>query len=238
MELHKLGIISAPEIIESCTDQQQIGRGVYITLPQEVADKNIQVEKAFRPCGLGHTSFVLPDKMLPISQVVWLCSTPQIKFESPAELKLEHCFQSKSVEHRELIKILKADHDDITRDKNGQFVIELKDFQGARLEMTDCEDGLYGILRDHHFCVYCLAVYCEEQEVLGHVHYCLTILKPTAYPKDKKARIYCLLHFDLEDCKTVRIVQLSIVSQIIMINIACSRACSRYLRRGREDVPI
>lgn len=129
MELHRKGIISVPKIIEQTRNEQKIGHGVYIALPQEVVNENIQVESAFRPCGLGHYSFVLPDKMLPISQAVWLCATPQMKFKHPAEIKLAHCFQSEDKKHQTLITFLKADHEDIDRDENGQVSIKFKEVE-------------------------------------------------------------------------------------------------------------
>ena len=201
MELHKKGILSVPKNIEQTKSEQRIGHGVYITLPQEVVDENIQVESAFRPCGLGHYTFVLRDKMLPISQAIWLYATPQKKFKHPAKIKLAHCFQNENEKHQKLIKFLKADHEDIDRDEKGEISIKFKEVEKSQ---TEFPSSSYGILLDQHFCVYCLAVYCEEEEILGKVNYCLTILKPNAYPKDKAARIYCILHFDLEDCKRVR----------------------------------
>ena len=201
MELHNQGIFSMPEIVECSTDEQEIAPGVYLTLPQEVVDQNIQVEKAFRPCGLGHASFVFPKRMVPISPAVWLCTTPERQFKEPAKLKLFHCFQNDNDEHQKRIKFLKADHNDITRGKHGEIMIHFK-------EMTDGQSELptntsYGILRDHHFCVYCLFNYCEEEQVLKDRRYCLSILKPIAYSRHKSAKIHCILSFDLPSCKEV-----------------------------------
>ena len=201
MELHKRGIISVPQIIEQTKKEQKIGHGVYITLPQEVVDENIQVESAFRPYGLGHYSFILPEKMLPVSQALWLCAIPQKKFDHPAKIKLAHCFQSEDENHQNFITFLKADHEDIERDEDGQISVKFKEVERSQFEFPSSS---YGILLDRHFCIYCLAVYYEEMEILGKVNYCLTILKPNAYPKEKAAKVYCILHFDLEGCKQVR----------------------------------
>lgn len=193
-----------PEVIASHTDEQEIGHGAYITLPQEVVDENIQVERALRPCGTDQVSFRLPDKMFPISQAVWLCTTPEKQFKQPAKLRLIHCFQNDNEENKKLITFLKADHKDITRE-NGEIVIKFKatnEDQGTQSEFP--ANTTYGILRDHHFCVYCLFAYGEECEILGKMRYYLSILKPTAYSKHKTAKIYCILSFDLPDCKKVR----------------------------------
>lgn len=208
IELYKRGIISVPNTVESHTDEMQISHGVFLTLPQEAANESIQIETAFRPCGLGHFSFNFPQGMLQISQAVWLCTIPEKKLKKPAKLKLEHCFQSENEKHQKLITFLKADHDGITKDENGQFVIKFKavDINKHPVEISTMSSSSYATLHDNHFCIYCLAVICEEKEILGKVNYCLTIMKPDAYPKNKAVKIYCLLHFDLEGCKQVSFV--------------------------------
>lgn len=227
MELNRKGILSVPKIIEQTKAEQKIGHGVYITLPQEVIDENIQVECAFRPCGLGHYSFILPDKMLPVSQAVWLCATPQKKFKDPAEIKLAHCFHSEDKKHQKLITFLKADHEDIDKDENGQVSIKFKAVEGSQSKFPSSS---HGILLDRHFCIYCLAVYCEEEEILGKVNYCLTILKPNAYPKEKAAKVYCILHFDLEECKQVSTWCTRIIHLVTSIYNHCSSFKSKFLK--------
>ena len=176
---------------------------VHLQLPEEVLDlQNPTLEVAFAPFGPGIGSqFVLPKGMIPVSPAVWLCFSPQKRFNKPAVLKLPHCCECKIKEDIKYLQFLKAKHDDISRDKSGQIVITFRpvDKMSSKFPL----ETHYGILEDNHFCIYCLAMYSGEEEVIGKINYCLTILKPTTYPKDENTKIYCILHLDLEGCKKV-----------------------------------
>ena len=177
---------------------------VHLELPLEVLDypdPDPSIEAAFAPLGPIGPQFIIPDGMIPVSSAVWLCSSPYKKFQDPAVLKLSHCFKCNSPEDSNLLSFLKAEHKDIIRDEYGQLSIKFEEVAKAQSEFPLNEQ--YGILRDHHFCMYCLAVKSLEKDVLGRVSYCLTILKPKLYPTNENKKIYCILHFDLDSCKRV-----------------------------------
>ena len=175
---------------------------VHLQLPLEVLKyyPDSSVEASFAPLGPVGPHFVFPDGMIPVSPAVWLCFVPQKKFLDTATLKVPHCFECKSPEDSKFLCFLKAEHEDITRDKSGQFSIRFKEVDQSLSEFP--LNSRYAILRDHHFCIYCLAAFSSQEDVLGKVNYCLTILKPKFYPKDN-LKIYCILHFNLKDCKEV-----------------------------------
>ena len=139
--------------------------------------------------------------MIPVSSAVWLCVSPYEKFRSPATLELSHCFTCNSSEDAKLLHFLKAEHKDIKRDKFGNLTITFEEVDPVQSEFLPKKQT--GTLKDHHFCIYCLAAVSEAKEVLGKINYCLTILKPKYYPTKEHTKIYCILHFDLEGCKKV-----------------------------------
>ena len=175
----------------------------HLQLPEEVLDfQNPTLEVAFAPFGPGIGSqFILPKGMIPVSPAVWLCFSPQKKFNTPAILKLPHCFECEHQEDTKHLQFLKAEHDDISRNKSGQIVVTFRPVDKALLNFP--LGTHYCTLEDSHFCIYCLAAYAIEEEVIGKINYCLTILKPATYPKDENTRIYCILHLDLEGCRDV-----------------------------------
>ena len=178
----------------------------YLQLPEEVLDfQNPTLEVAFAPFGPGIGSqFILPKGMIPVSPAVWLCFSPQKKFNNPATLKLPHCFECKDQKDTKYLQFLKAEHDDISRDKGGQIVVT---FRPVDKELSQFPlETFYGTLKDKHFCIYCLGAYGSEEDVIGKINYCLTILKPTIYPKDELSKIYCILHFDLDGCRQVNFI--------------------------------
>ena len=175
----------------------------HLQLPEEVLDfQNPTLEVAVAPYGPGVGSqFIFPKGMIPVSPAVWLCFSPQKKFNNPAILKLPHCCESESQEDTKHLQFLKAEHNDISQDKGGQIVVT---FRPVDKTLSKFPLGTrYGILEDNHFCIYCLAEYGGEEEVIGKIKYCLTILKPATYPKEENTKIYCILHLDLEGCKKV-----------------------------------
>lgn len=191
----------------------------HLQLPEEVLDfQNPTLEVAFAPFGPGVGSqFVLPKRMIPVSPAVWLCFSPQKKFGNPAILKLPHCFECENKEDTKHLQFLKAEHDDISRDKSGQIVVTFRPVDQALSQFP--LGTRYGTLEDSHFCIYCLAEYGGEGEVIGNINYCLTILKPVTYPKDENTKIYCILHFDLEGCKKVLGSYISYSSLLVLLII-------------------
>ena len=175
---------------------------VRVELPPEILNyPNPAFEAAFSPFGPVGPQFLLPEKMIPVSSAVWLCVSPYEKFPSPAILELSHCFTCNNSEDAKLLYFLKAEHKDIKRDKFGKLSITFEKVDQAKSEFSPKKQS--GILRDHHFCIYCLAAVSQEEEVVGKINYCLTILKPKLCPTKESTRIYCILHFDLEGCKKV-----------------------------------
>ena len=177
---------------------------IHLRLPEEVLNlRNLTLEVAFAPFGPGVGSqFILPKGMIPVSPALWLCFSPQKKLNNPAILKLPHCFECKDQKDIKYLQFLKAEHDDISRDKGGQIAVT---FIPVDKELSQFPLGThYGTLEDKHFCIYCLGAYSSEEDVIGKINYCLTILKPTTYPKDELGmKIYCILHFDLDGCRQV-----------------------------------
>ena len=177
---------------------------VSIELPSEILDYPDSVfEAAFSPFGPVGSQFILPDKMIPVSSAVWLCVSPYEKFQSPAVLELSHCFTCNNSEDAKLLHFLKAEHKDIKRDEFGNLTITFEEVDPAQSEFLPMKKT--GTLKDHHFCIYCLAAVSQEEEVLSKINYCLTILKPKHYPTKEHTKIYCILHFDLKGCKKVSI---------------------------------
>lgn len=202
-----MAILSTPKVIDTLTaDEQRIGHGVCISLPQEVISSpdypNLSLEVAFASLGPVGPHFIFPKGVVPVSPAVWLCSSLQKEFHDRAILKLPHCFECKTLEDSKLLRFLKAEHEDIKRDENGWISIKFKEVDKAQSDFPP--NSCYGILRDRHFCIYCLVAYPLEESILGKVNYCLTILKPKSYPRNENQKIYCILHFNLEDCKMVR----------------------------------
>lgn len=208
MQLCSEGILSRRKLFHfdgqkslsiSCDEED-----VQIQLPLEVLDySKPTLEVAFAPFGPVGAHFVFPKGMIPVSPAVWLCFSPQTVFESPALLKLPHCFDCTDPEDSKCLQFLKADHENITRDERGESVITFKKVDRSQSEFLP--NSQYCMLREHHFCINCLAIESTSSQVtvLGKVNYCLTILKPNYYPTNKNLRIYCILHFNLKKCKEV-----------------------------------
>ena len=207
MQLCSEGILTRRQIIPINRNHLSLSFqdvDVHLQLPEEVLDyPSPSLEVAFAPLGPGIGSqFVLPDGMIPVSPAVWLCFSPQKKFDNPAILKLPHCFECKNQKDTKYLQFLKAEHDDISRD-NGDQIATFRPIDRALSKFSPGTQ--YGILEDRHFCIYCLAVYSLEEEVIGKVNYRLTILKPATYPKDEiSTKIYCIFHLDLEGCRKVK----------------------------------
>lgn len=189
---------SQESLTVSCADED-----FYLQLPPEVLDyPNSYLEVAFASLGPVGAHFKFPEKMIPVSPAVWLCFSPQKKFLVPAKLMLPHCFKCDSLEELQCLTLLKAEHKDIRREENGYTLITFSKVPKSQSHFH--QDGQYYTANDYHFCIYCLAIYHSENQVLGKVNYCLTILKPKRYPTDQNLRIYCILHFNLMGCKRVR----------------------------------
>lgn len=175
-------------------------------------------EAAFCPFGPIGSQFILPDEMIPVSSAVWLCVSPYKKFQSPAVLELSHCFTCDNSEDAKLLHFLKAEHKDIKRDEFGDLTIKFEKVDPAQSEFTPKKQ--IGTLKDHHFCIYCLAVYSDESKVLGKVNYCLTILKPKYYSKEESTKIYCILHFNLPGCE--KVITHSSYKQCRIMSLLCT----------------
>ena len=220
MQLCSVGIFAQRQVI-SLNSKQLLSlsfkeHDVYLELPAEVLDySNPSLEVAFAPFGPVGPHFKFPNGMIPVSPAVWLYFSPQKEFRDPATLKLPHCFESKTPDILEYLCFLKADEEDINRDESGQVSINFKKIDKSTSDFPmGCQ---YGTLKDHHFCIYCLAAYPVQDDVIGKVNYCLTILKPRFYPTEEYGmKVYSVLHFNLESCK--RICPYGIVLFCIHIN--------------------
>lgn len=176
-----------------------IGYGISISLPQEIVDDEIPVEVAFTPYGPGPTELLgIPDNMLVISPILWVC-TPQAKpFKEAATIKLPHCFDCKTQGDSDLLTVLKADHENISVDEAGRFVVEFR-----KIDADFPPNEQYALISDDHFCLYCLAIHQYSVEELQGVKYCLSILKPKVFSTSETEKIYCILHYDLDGCHQV-----------------------------------
>ena len=200
MELYARGVLTKPRIVESKNYNEpavNIGCGISISLPQEIIDDEVPVEVAFTPYGPGPTKLLgLPDRMLVVSPILWVC-TPQVKcFKEQAIIKLPHCFDCKA-QDSDLLTTLKADHDDISVDETGQLIVNFR-----KIDAQFPPGQQYSIISDNHFCLYCTAIY-ESSEALQNINYCLSILKPVNFSTSEVQKIHCILHYDLEGCHRV-----------------------------------
>ena len=123
MQLCSEGIFSQRQIF-SLNSQESLSisfedKDVHLTFSPEVLNyPNLSIEAAFAPLGPVGPHFVFPDGTIPVSPAVWLCSSLQKEFPNMATLKLSHCFECKNTEDSKLLCFLKAEHEDITRDKS------------------------------------------------------------------------------------------------------------------------
>ena len=199
MQLCSEGILSQRQTLP-ITASKQLNitfddHDVHLQLPKEVLTEDMLLEAAFAPFS-DTGPFVFPEGMVPISPIVWFCSHPQREFTEPATIQLPHSFTCNSLEESDLLYFLKAEHQDILVDKNGQTIIKFK-----AVSKTESEFPLgsqHGILKDHHFCIYCVSYLGLREELLESVQYRLTILKPVTYPREETKKIYCILHYNLK----------------------------------------
>ena len=205
MQLCSEGILSQRQILP-ITSSKQLNLSfeeydVHLQLPQEALKESMSLEVAFAP--FSHTGpFVFPEGMVPISPIVWFCSDPQKKFAEPAIIQLPHCFMCKSLEDSSLLYVLKAEHQDISVDENGQTIIEFKAVSQTQSDFP--LDSQHGTLKDNHFCMYCVSYFGLREDILQKVQYQLTILRPVTYPREETKKIYCILHYNL--CKKVNLL--------------------------------
>ena len=163
--------------------------------------------------------------MIPVSSAVWLCVSPYEKFQSPAILEISHCFSCSSSKDAKLLRFLKAEHKSIKRDEYGNLTITFEEVDPDKSEFPPEERT--GTLQDNHFCFYCLGAVNEEKEVLSKINYCLTILKPKYYSTKENMKIYCILHFDLEGCKKVISIIITLANHIIIASCTYTYSLSK-----------
>ncbi len=176
---------------------------VHLELPQEVLQEKASLEVAFVPYN-NAGPFEFPDGVIPVSPLVWFCLHPQRStvFTSPTTIKLPLCFDNKlNKEDMKLLCFLKAEHKDITVNEDGQTVVKFNLVDQTKTQFQP--DSPYGVVRDHHFCIYCLGYSGLKENLLKKVMYCLTIQKPIMFPKGEKREIHCILHYNLPGCREV-----------------------------------
>ena len=203
MELCSEGILSQRKVLP-INESESLSlsfkeHDVHLELPQEVLQEKSSLEVAFAPYN-NAGPFEFPKGVIPVSPVVWFCVHPQKTFINPAAIKLPFSFECKTKEDAELLFFLKAEHKDITV-KDGQTVIKFETIDQIRSQFQP--DSPYGVLKDHHFCIYCVGFSSLKEDVLKKVRYCLTIQKPLAFPRDEKKDIYCIFHYNLPGCRDV-----------------------------------
>ena len=199
MQLCSEGILSQRQTLP-ITASKQLNitfdeHDVHLQLPKEVLTEDMSLEAAFAPFS-DTGPFVFPEGMVPISPIVWFCLHPQREFTEPATIQLPHSFTCNSSEESDLLYFLKAEHQDILVDKNGQTIIKFKAV--SKIESEFPLGSQHGILKDHHFCIYCVSYLGLREELLESVQYRLTILKPVTYPREETKKIYCILHYNLK----------------------------------------
>ena len=203
MELCSEGILSQRRMLPINESQSLTisftDHDVHLELPQEVLqEKSSHLEVAFVPYN-NAGPFEFPEGIIPVSPLVWFCLHPQKELTNPASIKLPIWFECKNKEDAKLLFFLKAEHKDITVNEDGQTSIKFNPVD----QTTSQFQSPYGVLRDHHFCIYCLGFSGLRENILKKVRYCLTIQKPIAFPKSEKKEIYCILHYSLPGCKEV-----------------------------------
>ena len=179
---------------------------VHLELPQEVVRERSSLEVAFVPYN-NSGPFEFPEGVIPVSPLVWFCLHPQrsASFPNPTSVKLPLCFDCElSKEDIKSLHFLKAEHKDITVNEDGQTVVKFNVVDKKKSQFQP--DSPYGVLRDHHFCMYCLGLSGLKEDILKKVRYCLTIQKPVAFPKGEKKDIHCILHYNLQGCKNVSLM--------------------------------
>lgn len=200
MELYARGILTKSRMVKPKANEfVDIGCGISISLPQEVAEDEIPIEVAFTPYGPGLAKLLgIPDGMLIVSPILWVCAPQAKHFKEAAIIKLPHCFDCKTQKDSDLLTVLKADHDEISVDEAGQFIMDFK-----KIDAQFPPNEQYGIISDNHFCLYCSAIHPYSDQELQRVNYCLSILKPQAFSTLETQKIQCILHYDLEGCHQV-----------------------------------
>ena len=178
---------------------------VHLELPQEVLQEKSSLEVAFAPYN-NAGPFEFPEGIIPVSPLVWFCLHPQRSsaFTNPASVKLPLCFDCKTKEDTKFLYMLKAEHKDITVNEDGQTIVKFNTVDQKKSHFQP--DSQYGVLRDRHFCIYCVGLSSLREDILKKVRYCLTIQKPIAFPRGEKKEIYCILHYNLRGCKEVRLL--------------------------------
>lgn len=179
---------------------------VHLELPQEVVRERSSLEVAFVPYN-NSGPFEFPEGVIPVSPLVWFCLHPQrsASFTNPTSVKLPLCFDCElSKEDIKSLHFLKAEHKDITVNEDGQTVVKFNVVDKKKPQFQP--DSPYGVLRDNHFCMYCLGLSGLKEDILKKVRYCLTIQKPVAFPKGEKKEIHCILHYNLQGCKNVSLM--------------------------------
>ena len=209
MELCSEGILSQRRMLP-LNESQPLNltfkdHDVHLELPQEVLQEKLSLEVAFVPYN-NTGPFEFPEGIIPVSPLVWFCLHPQTStpFTNPMSVKLPLCFNCNlSKEDTKLLHFLKAEHKDITVNKDGQTVIKFNPVDQTKSQFQP--DSPYGVLRDRHFCIYCVAMGLSslKDDILKKVRYCLTIQKPIAFPKGEKREIHCILHYNLRGCREV-----------------------------------
>ena len=176
---------------------------IHLCFPQNALNEHDFVEVAFGLC--SQSECILPKNMFPVSPLLWLCSFPQKHFVDSVKITLPHCVTCNNAEVSlsQFLHVLKAEHNSIGTDEDGHTVITFKEVD----KKSNFPTGSYqGTIEDHHFCIYCLGCYINEEDLfkdIVRVEYCLTIMKPKSYPKDEIRKIYCILHYNLDTCKKV-----------------------------------
>jgi hypothetical protein len=132
---------------------------------------------AYGPCG----RFVCPKGLTVISPIIWFMSEPEVHFQKPVVLRMQHCSSDYSS-----IGVLKGRHDDTS---------ELFQISKIDVERDTTEEGYVSLSIDH-FCIYCLGVYSEE-----HVENTrLCIIPIERWGRQEKEVIFCVTYC-LDTCK-------------------------------------
>ena len=130
-----------------------------------------------------HGPFMCPKGVTIVSPVIWFMSIPEVHFQKPAVLKIQHCSSDHSC-----IGVFKGLHDN-TSDH----------YQITKIDVVkDTAKEGHVSFSINHFCIYCLGVFSEEHMAKTQ----LCIIPIEGRRGQGKEVIFCVTYF-LDTCKKV-----------------------------------
>ena len=213
VKLHRKLLLTRTQQLEFNSDEgtyHSAEDGYSLTIPKGAIAENmgtVSVQCGVIPYGpLG--PFTYPDRVRPVSPIIWFCSTPSVEFQKPVEIVIPHCLDCRSEEDTQSLAFFKANHDDYTVSDSGQKMFSFKEAEGTTSFPLNTSSG---ILRSKHFCFFCVGVYSREDT--AHANFCLITAKPVHI--QRRCRIHFCLTYFLATCLKVK-EQVLIVSMFVI----------------------